>query len=324
MIQPPAAKESSVIRSSSHSFYPRAGANPWEQQIAAAAASLAAGDGDEARLRAAEDEVAALVVADQSRAFVDVVTDGLVRWADLVSHPVRALEGVVIEPALAVTGPLRRTRPILLREYRLAREVGAAQLKMVLPGPVTVALALGGDLASRAREVAAAWAEEARDLAAAGCRFLQLDEPVLAARHDLADLVEATAGPVFDAMGEGATTVLSTYFGDLRAIADRAGRLPGTHLGLDLVVSDANWEVVEELPKSKGVVLGLFDAASPEVEDAKDVADRLAPHRAALEGRDLMVGPQAGLEGLPRDAAFDKLLHARYLVETLRRDWKVR
>lgn len=317
-----------MIRSASHSFYPRAGANPWEQQIAAAAARLASGEGSEAELRAAEDEVAALAVADQSRAFVDVVTDGLVRWADLVSHPVRALSGVTLDPRLAVTGALRRTRPILLREFQLAREVGAAQLKMVLPGPVTVALALEGgtaaDLASLAHDVARAWAEEARDLAGAGCRFLQLDEPVLAARPELADLVEATAGPVFDAMGEGATTILSTYFGDLAAIADRAGELPGTHLGLDLVVSDANWIVVATLPKSKGVVLGLFDAQDPEVEDAKDVADRLASHRAALEGRDLMVGPQAGLEGLPRDAAFDKLLHARYLVESLRRDWKVR
>jgi 5-methyltetrahydropteroyltriglutamate--homocysteine methyltransferase len=317
-----------LIRSASHSFYPRAGANPWERQIEVAAARLAAGDGNEAELRAAEDEVAALVVADQSRAFVDVVTDGLVRWADLVSHPVRALDGVAFGPRLVVKGTVRRGRPILVREFQLAREVGAGQLKMVLPGPVTVALAAddlkGAELAAFARDVAAAWAEEARDLAAAGCRFLQLDEPVLAARPELADLVEATAEPVFEAMGEGATTILSTYFGDLAAIADRAAGLPGTHLGLDLVISDANWEVVAKLPKSKGVALGLFDAADPEVEDAKDVADRMAPHRSVLEGRDVMVGPQAGLEGLPRDTAFDKLLHARYLAESLRRDWKVR
>ncbi|HEX6850688.1 MAG TPA: hypothetical protein VF139_04715 [Candidatus Polarisedimenticolaceae bacterium] len=317
-----------MIRSASHSFYPRAGANPWERQIAEAAARLASGEGSEAELRAAEDEVATLVVADQSRAFVDVVTDGLVRWADLVSHPVRALDGVAFEPRLVVTGTVRRGRPILVREFQVAREVGAGQLKMVLPGPVTVALAAedrdDAEIAALARDVAAAWTAEARELAAAGCRFLQLDEPVLAARPELADLVEATAAPVFEAMGEGATTILSTYFGDLGSIVERAAGLPGTHLGLDLVISDANWEVVAKLPKSKGVVLGLFDASNPEVEDAGDVADRMAPHRAALDGRDLMVGPQAGLEGLPRDVAFDKLLHARYLAESLRRDWKVR
>jgi 5-methyltetrahydropteroyltriglutamate--homocysteine methyltransferase len=306
-----------VIRSANHSFYPRSGENPWERQIPEATARLASGEGTEADLRAAEDEVAALVVADQSRAFVDVVTDGLVRWPDLVSYPLRKLSGT-----------MRRREPILLREFEVARAVGAAQLKMVLPGPVTVALAAEErdvrDLAALAQAIAAAWAEEARDLAAAGCRILQLDEPVLAARPELADLVEATAAPVFEAMGEGATTILSTYFGDLAGIADRAGALPGTHLGLDLVVSDANGAVLRALPPGKGVVLGVFDATSAVVEDAEEAAARVEPHRAALEGRDVMVGPQAGLEGLPRDVAFDKLLHARYLAESLRRDWKVR
>jgi hypothetical protein len=32
-------------------------------------------------------------------------------------------------------------------------------------------------------------------------------------------------------------------------------------------------------------------------------------------------GPSAGLELLPRDQAFDKLLQARYLVERLSREW---
>lgn len=317
-----------MIRSANHSFYPRSGENPWERQIPDAAARLASGTGTEAELRAAEDEVASLVVADQSRAFVDVVTDGLVRWADLVSHPVRALAGTSFRPRLVVRGEVRRDAPILLREYEVARAVGAAQLKMVLPGPVTVALAAedrqGAELAALAREVAAAWAEEARDLASAGCRILQVDEPVLAASPGLADLVEETASTVFDAMGEGSTTILSTYFGDLAAIADRAGSLPGTHLGLDLVAPGENGRVLQALPKSKGVVLGVFDASSPVVEDAKEAAARVEPHRGALEGRDVMVGPQAGLEGLPRDVAFDKLLHARYLAEQLRRDWKVR
>lgn len=306
-----------MIRSANHSFYPRDGENPWERQIPEAQARLASGQGTEAELRAAEDEVAALVVADQSRAFVDVVTDGLVRWSDLVAYPLRAL-----------TGTMRRRGPILVREFEVARAVGAAQLKMVLPGPVTVALAVEdrdpGDLAALAGAIADAWAEEARDLAAAGCRILQLDEPVLAARPELADLVEITAAPVFEAMGAGATTILSTYFGDLAAIADRAGSLPGTHLGLDFVVSDANGAVLDLLPGSKGVVLGVFDATRPEVEDATEAAARIGPHRAALEGRDVMVGPNAGLGGLPRDVAFDKLLHARYLAESLRRNWKVR
>ena len=39
------------------------------------------------------------------------------------------------------------------------------------------------------------------------------------------------------------------------------------------------------------------------------------------KSRDVIVGPQASLELLPRDQAFDKLLHARYLVEKLSEEW---
>jgi methionine synthase II (cobalamin-independent) len=40
--------------------------------------------------------------------------------------------------------------------------------------------------------------------------------------------------------------------------------------------------------------------------------------------RDTMVGPQCGLELLPRDVAFDKLLQARYLRELLQKEWRWR
>ena len=45
------------------------------------------------------------------------------------------------------------------------------------------------------------------------------------------------------------------------------------------------------------------------------------PFRDKLEGRDVIVGPNAGLAQLTQDEAFDKLLHARYLVEKLGREW---
>ena len=67
--------------------------------------------------------------------------------------------------------------------------------------------------------------------------------------------------------------------------------------------------------------LGLWDATTAEAEDAVDVAERLAPHRARLMARDVIVGPNAGLARLSRDEAFDKLLQARYLVEKLRSEW---
>lgn len=288
-------------------------------------------------LRAVEDQVAQVVVAEQSRAFVAIVTDGLVRWDGPLSRLSTALDGVepgplrrwfstnLLDRRPRVTGPVGRREPILVREFLCANEVGPKALKMVLPGPVTFArLAVDehyGRVEALAREVGAALAEEAADLAAAGCSIFHLDEPILCVHPEDLALVVETAGEIFRAAGEGATTILSTSHGDLAGSASLLSHLPGTHVGLDLVEGERNWDLLPTLPAGRGVALGLFDAASTAIEDAAEVFARLAPHRDALMARDVIVGPNAGLETLPRDPAFEKLLHARYLVEKAVKEW---
>jgi len=295
------------------------------------------GHATDADVAAVQDEVAGIVVAEQSRAFIEIVTDGLVRWEGLLSHVARHLDGV--EPRdLArwfetnfydrrpeVVGEIRRAAPFLVHDYRVAASVALTPVKMVLPGPVTFARLSRDrhyhDRAALARAVADALAEEVKDLAAAGASHFQLDEPMLCRHPEDLDLVVETASRIFDAAGDGATTVLSTYFGELAASADRLHLLPGSHIGLDMVWSPTSYDLLAGLPEGKGVMLGLFDARTTRVDDASDVAAILEPHREKLVSRDVIVGPQASLELLPRDQAFDKLLHARYLVEKLSREW---
>lgn len=317
-----------MIRAANHSSYPSAGENDYDRHLPDVLARRARGEATDAEVGAVEDEVAALVVAEQSRAFIDVVTDGLIRWEGLVAYPARHLAGVEGGGSTPrIVGPVGRSGAFLVREYVGAVEVGAKAVKMVLPGPVLFARSCDDrhyrDRATLARAVAAVWAGEVADLAAAGCSIVQLDEPLLGAHPDDLALVAETAAIVFAAAGPGATTILSTYGGDVAGIADRLAALPGTHLGIDLTF-EANWAVLAALAPPKGVHLGLFDGNAAEVEDAADVAARIEPHRGRLEGRDVMVGPQSGLGWLGRDTAFEKLLHARYLAETLRKTWKGR
>jgi 5-methyltetrahydropteroyltriglutamate--homocysteine methyltransferase len=240
----------------------------------------------------------------------------LVRWFDTNFYDRRP----------EVTGPIRRKGPFLVHDYEVAAAVGKKPVKVVLPGPVTFArLAKDlhyGDLAGVARDLATALAGEVEALAARGATIFQLDEPLLCRHPEDLGLVGEVAGTVFDAAGTGATTILSTYFGDLAPLAAELGRIPGTHIGLDMVGGEGNYALLDRLPEGRGVALGVFDARTTRQEDAGDVAKRLGPYRAALEGRDVIVGPQAGLELLPRDRAFDKILHARYLVEDLTKEWQ--
>jgi 5-methyltetrahydropteroyltriglutamate--homocysteine methyltransferase len=329
-----------VIRSATHSSYPRIGDGAWDQQLRRTARERDRGLATETELRAVEDEVASLVVAEQARAFVDLVTDGLVRWSGPFSHLPRGWDGVeqgglarwfetgLYDRRPAVTGPVSRREAVVVRDARLALEVRPKALKAVLPGPVTLAHVArrdaGVDREELAGQFAAALAAEAAELAAAGVRVLQVDEPILCREPASAAAVARCVGPVFEAMGTGATTILSTYFGDLASPGIDLASLPGTHLGLDMVHGPGNWPLLTKLPEGRGVHLGLFDARTVRIESSDEVFERMVPYREILMARDVMVGPQCGLELIPRDYAFDKLLQARYLKERLEREWQWR
>ena len=326
-----------MIRAANHSSYPRVGESPLDQQMRSILRARDRGEATDEEVAAVGDEVATIVVAEQSRAFIQIVTDGMVRWEGPLSHVARHLGGLEVRDIVRwfgtnfydrrpeARGPIRHVRPFLVHDYEVAAAVGAKHVKMVLPSPVTFARlsrdCYYGSVDAFARGMATALAAEVAELSRAGARIFQLDEPMLCRHPGDLDLVAETAGEIFAAAGLGATTILSTYFGDLTAVAGRLDRLPGTHIGLDMVESRANYDLLSRLPEGKGVVLGVFDARTTRQEDAAEVALLLEPYKGSLTRRDVMVGPQAGLELLPRDRAFDKLLHARYLVEKLSKEW---
>ncbi len=329
-----------MIRSANHSSYPRIGDSSWDQELRLVARERDAGRAGADDVRNVEDEVSAMMVADQSRAFVDVVTDGQIRWSGPFSHVASRLSGVRLggltrwfETGLydrrpAVDGPIVRGAAILVRDAQLALDVRPKLLKVALPGPVTLAHVARDDhyrdRSALARAFAAALAAEASELVAAGVGMIQLDEPMLCRHPGDLDLVVETATTVFRGAGPKVSTILSTYFGDLAPVAAELARLPGTHLGLDMVHGTGNWALLPALPEGRGLHLGLFDARTTRIESAPEVLSRIAPYKDILMTRDVMVGPQCGLELIPRSAAFDKLLQCRYLRETLQKEWRWR
>lgn len=328
-----------MIRATNHSSYPRIGDQPLDQQIRSARRARARGRVGDDRVEEAEEEVITLVVADQARAFIDIVTDGQIRHEGPHSFLASRLEGLATagyrrwldtsfyDREVVVTGPIRRRGPFLVRDYEIAAGVALrAPVKTVLPGPATFSrLARDEHYDDRnelATDLADALAKEVEALVAAGARCFQVDEPLLCRHPEDVELVTECAKRIFAPAGKDDVTILSTYFGELGELSDKdLASLPGSHLGLDVCGRPQQLNLIGRLPEGKGVVLGAFDARKTRQEDAADVAQLLEPYRAELEGRDLIVGPNAGLELLPKDQAFDKLLHARYLVETLMKDW---
>lgn len=293
-------------------------------------------DADSEEAVAKEAESVSIAVAEQARAFIDVVTDGGAAGPGRFDAVAGRLGGVAIaraggdgpDPLPRVVGAIARTSPLAVRSWVVAADVAMHRpVKVSLPGAALFAAccevaddAPYEDRDAIARAYAGVLAQEIAGLAEAGCRVFQLDEALCEDDAEGIERIVETANVAFAAAPEGSTTIVALGgIGAARAGAALA-RIPGTHVGIDVTGSGA-LDALVHLPADRGVQLGLFDASSEEVEDAADIVRRLEAHRATLEGREVWIGPAGGLGRLSRDAAFDKLQQARYVVEDLAAAW---
>src|SRR5215471_16803796 len=191
-------------------------------------------------LEAAQDDATRLAIRDMERAGIDIVTDGEIRRESYSNRLATALSGVDLDnPAEVmgrtggtvvvprIVGPIRRQRPVEVRDVEFLRANTDRQIKITLPGPFTMTQQAQNDHYDEGENVALAYAaavnEEARDLKAAGADVVQIDEPYLQARPEQA---RAYALPAIARALEGieGETVLHTCFGYAAIVHTR---LPG-------------------------------------------------------------------------------------------------
>ena len=283
-------------------------------------------------LEQAQDDATALAVREQERAGIDVLTDGEIRRESYSNRFATALEGLDLDrPGVVpgrsggettvprVVGPIRRLRPVEVRDVRLLRAATDRPIRITLPGPFTMAQQAVdeyyGDGASLALAFAEAVNDEARDLAAAGADVVQIDEPWLQARPDQA---QEYALPAIDRALDGvpATTALHTCFGYGYVVADKPSGYPflaelndcrADQISLETAQPRLDLSILTELP-DKTIVLGVLDLhdGAP-VETPEAVATRIREALRHVPPERLMVGPDCGMKYLARGAAYAKL-----------------
>jgi 5-methyltetrahydropteroyltriglutamate--homocysteine methyltransferase len=282
-------------------------------------------------LEEAQDDATRLAVEDMERAGVDVITDGEMRRESYSNRFATALEGVDLdEPGVAldrtghenpvprVVGPIRRTRPVEVRDVEFLRSITERRIKITVPGPFTMTQQAQNDYYPDERSLALAYAdavnEELRDLKAAGADIVQIDEPYLQARPEPAReyAVEAIDRALDGIEGE---TVLHTCFGYAHIVQDRPDGYPflrelggcvATHLSLEAAQPQLDPEVLRDVP-DKTIVLGVLDLGSGEVETPELVAERIRRALDVVGPERLVVAPDCGMKYLSRELAFRKL-----------------
>src|SRR5579863_9813313 len=118
----------------SHGSYPRIGSTPDQQILRHTIAQRDRGEKTDADVRAAEHQLVSLALHDQQDAGIDIVTDGLIRWNDPVSHLAGRLEGARINGLLryfdtnfyfrqpVVYGKIERPQPLVVNEFEWAAQ----------------------------------------------------------------------------------------------------------------------------------------------------------------------------------------------------------
>ena len=320
-----------------HGSYPRIGDTAEEQLLRRTIAQREKGEKTDAELAAAQDRMTELALREQIEAGLDVVTDGLIRWYDPVSHLAGKLSGVRITGLLrffdtnsyfrqpAVHSKIERTGPLAVDEFLFARSKSSRPVKVVLTGPYTLAR-LSIEAESRTNggspggfnrlleEYTAALAEEVGALAQAGAALIQVDEPsLLKYPGDFARFEPSLAA--LAARKGSAEMTLALYFGDAAPVYDALQGLPVDVLSLDFTYSAGLADQVAT-GSAKKLALGLIDGRNTKLEDPASVARQL--ERVARAGglRQAYLTPSCGLEYLPRDRARLKLARLAAVKKT--------
>ncbi len=276
-----------------------------------------------------------------------VVTDGEFRRASYWARFIERIEGFGLRASALpfkddqgqqnefiapyVTGKIRRSQALAVDEFQFLKQVAKVTPKVTLPSPSTMHFygttdygppAVYGDFASFFADLSRAFAEEIAALAAAGCRYVQLDEVAIVLLADplirdhvkakgadpdrLVDhYIDATnralAGRPAD-MAVGFHICRGNYKGrylgegGYDALAERIfGGIEATHFLLEYDTPRAGgFAPLRAVPKNKGVVLGLISSKTPELEDLDTLKRRVDDAARYIDLDRLAVGPQCG------------------------------
>ncbi len=286
---------------------------------------------DPAYLSEAQDDATILAVRAQEAAGLDIITDGEMRRESYSNRFANALDGVDLDhpgvaldrsgepnPVPRITGPIRRREPVDVESARFLRRHTDRRIKMTVPGPFTMTQQAQNDYyrhpADAAMDYAEAVRDEIRDLFAAGCDIVQIDEPYMQARPDAAREygLAALARALDDVEGE---TAVHICFGYAHVIHERPSgysflpELAGcscVQVSIETAQSHLNCAVLEGL-RGKKIMVGCIDLSTNEVESPELVADRVRralPHVAA---EDVILAPDCGMKYLDREVADAKL-----------------
>ena len=280
-------------------------------------------------------------VLDQVEAGVDIPTDGEIARENYIHYHCRHLHGISFhdrrEKSLrsgaynaklpTVIAPIKADTRFLIDDWRRAQATTKRPVKITMPGPMTIADttvdAYYNDRIREGADLADALNQEVIALAEAGCRHIQIDEPLFARNPDAAlaygiEHIERA----FHRCQTGVTRTLHICCGypdrldnpnypkappeSYATLADAIDTAAIDAVSIEDAHCPNDLALLERYPRTQ-VIIGVVAIAKSRVESIEEITYRLQQALEHIDPPRLIAAPDCGLGLLGRELAQIKL-----------------
>jgi 5-methyltetrahydropteroyltriglutamate--homocysteine methyltransferase len=281
------------------------------------------------------------VVSQQVQAGIDIPSDGEVPRENYIHYHCRHIEGIdfstLTDTSLregnfhaklpTIIKPVKARESFLFKDWQRAQQFTDKPVKITIPGPMTIGDSTAdmfyNDPKRRGAELAEALNREVLALANAGCKHIQIDEPVFARKSDeaLAFGFDNLERAFYNCPDSVTRTVhmccgypdrldnenypkadQNFYF----SLADAIERSSINSVSLEDAHRYNDLSLLERF-KTTTVIFGVIAIAKTRVESVDEIRNRLLAALEHIDANRLIAAPDCGLGLLGWNLAFEKI-----------------
>jgi 5-methyltetrahydropteroyltriglutamate--homocysteine methyltransferase len=268
----------------------------------------------------------------QEQIGIDVLVDGEMYRGDMVAYFAEHIPGFdpgglvrsygnrfyykpIIKDKLTYPGP------ITVEWWKRAQSLTKKPVKGMLTGPYTIMdwsfNEYYDDRALATLALAELIREEVRELIAAGCKIIQVDEPAISVRPE--ELEIARLGLEKVTSGQNAYFITHICYGAFEKIYPAMLNLPVHNFDLEMSNSDLDMlEAFKRHPFTKDITFGVVDVHTHLIEDVNTIKSRIQKALEYLPQDAVWIDPDCGLKTRSVEEAKNKLRNIQTAVDAVR------
>ena len=289
-----------------------------------------------AQVTEAHDSAVRSAITDQEIAGVDVITDGELRRETMVNFFSMRIHGFDmagklkaignLDPSLQMLDPVVREKVRhkgslgMDEHFRFLKAFARHRTKVCVTGPQMLAKRATNEFYPGDKELIFDLTDilniELKGLVAAGCEFIQIDEPIwVGYPQDMPWLVES-----FNRLIDGVNAKIGLHvcYGNYQLKKLFSGQYAelfpaileahAHQLSFEFAVSDGvGLELFKQHKTDKEIVVGVIDVKDEAIETPEIVAGRIRQALKFIPAEKMVISPDCGMKFMPRDRAFGKL-----------------